>query len=95
MDIPLVLHGGSGISEKDFRTCITRGIRKINVATSTFNHVIDMVNGEVPLAPFHNYFTYHERIIVAAAENVKRHMRMFQSAGRALNRRRNCTCMKN
>lgn len=28
--IPLVLHGGSGISEEDYRTVIDRGMRKIN-----------------------------------------------------------------
>ncbi|MFP5111664.1 class II fructose-bisphosphate aldolase [Bacillaceae bacterium C204] len=79
VDIPLVLHGGSGISETDFRTCIHHGIRKINIATSTFNHFVHMVNEE---APFKDYFTYHGSVIEAAAENVKRHMHMFQSVGR-------------
>jgi len=77
--IPLVLHGGSGISQEDFRTAISHGIRKINVATSTFNNVIKQVNGNVP---FDNYFKYHEQVIQAAAENVKTHMEMFQSTGR-------------
>jgi fructose-bisphosphate aldolase class II len=79
VEIPLVLHGGSGISEEDFHTCINHGIRKINVATSTFNHVVHIVNEE---APFQNYFSYHERVIEAAKENVERHIRMFQSDGR-------------
>lgn len=77
--IPLVLHGGSGISQEDFRTAITHGIRKINVATSTFINVVKRVNED---APFSDYFSYHERIIQAAAENVKAHMEMFQSTGR-------------
>lgn len=79
VEIPLVLHGGSGISQEDFRTAISHGIRKINVATSTFNNVIKSVNAD---APFPDYFTYHERVIQAAAENVKIHMEMFQSVGR-------------
>jgi len=33
VDIPLVLHGASGISDKDIRECIQRGICKVNVAT--------------------------------------------------------------
>jgi fructose-bisphosphate aldolase class II len=33
VDIPLVLHGGSGLSDDDFRECIKRGIRKINIFT--------------------------------------------------------------
>lgn len=79
VEIPLVLHGGSGISQEDFRTAISHGIRKINVATSTFNNVIKRVNEDVP---FDNYFKYHELVIQAAAENVKAHMEMFQSIGR-------------
>ncbi len=32
-DIPLVLHGGSGLSNEDVRECIQRGICKVNFAT--------------------------------------------------------------
>ena len=32
-DCPLVLHGGTGVSEADFRKCIALGISKINVGT--------------------------------------------------------------
>lgn len=31
--IPVVMHGGSGVSEEDFRECIKRGVRKINYYT--------------------------------------------------------------
>lgn len=31
--IPVVMHGGSGISDEDFRKCIERGVRKINFYT--------------------------------------------------------------
>lgn len=33
LDTPLVLHGGSGLSEEDFRECIHHGISKINIFT--------------------------------------------------------------
>lgn len=33
VDIPLVLHGASGVPDKDVRECIRRGICKVNVAT--------------------------------------------------------------
>jgi len=33
VNIPLVLHGGSGLSDQDFKNCIQRGIRKINIFT--------------------------------------------------------------
>jgi fructose-bisphosphate aldolase class II len=33
VNVPLVLHGGSGLSDEDFKNCINRGIRKINIFT--------------------------------------------------------------
>lgn len=33
LDIPLVLHGASGLSEKDFSNVVDRGINKINICT--------------------------------------------------------------
>jgi fructose-bisphosphate aldolase class II len=36
VDIPLVLHGGSGISDEQFRIAITTGIAKINIATDLY-----------------------------------------------------------
>ena len=34
--IPLVLHGGSGSGEEQFRKCIRDGVQKINIATANF-----------------------------------------------------------
>lgn len=33
VDVPLVLHGGSGLSDDDFREAIKRGIAKVNIFT--------------------------------------------------------------
>lgn len=33
VDVPLVLHGASGLSEKDIKECIARGVCKVNFAT--------------------------------------------------------------
>jgi fructose-bisphosphate aldolase class II len=33
IDTPLVLHGGSGLSDEDFRNCISNGISKVNIFT--------------------------------------------------------------
>lgn len=33
VDVPLVMHGGSGVSEEDYRTVIQKGISKINYYT--------------------------------------------------------------
>lgn len=32
-DVPLVLHGGSGLSNEDFRACVEHGISKVNIFT--------------------------------------------------------------
>lgn len=40
VNIPLVLHGGSGTPESDLRACISNGIAKINVNTEISNHVV-------------------------------------------------------
>lgn len=33
VDVPLVLHGGSGLSDEDFREAIRRGVAKVNIFT--------------------------------------------------------------
>lgn len=33
VDVPLVMHGGSGVSDEDYKTVIAKGIRKINYYT--------------------------------------------------------------
>ena len=40
VDVPLVLHGGSGTPEDDLRACIARGIAKINVNTEISSAVV-------------------------------------------------------
>lgn len=39
--VPLVLHGGSGLSEKDIAGCIAGGIAKINVNTEISAYTVD------------------------------------------------------
>jgi fructose-bisphosphate aldolase class II len=34
VDIPLVLHGGSGLSDEQFQACVAGGIQKINIFTN-------------------------------------------------------------
>lgn len=36
LDMPLVLHGGSGAGEENLRKAVALGINKINVATDAF-----------------------------------------------------------
>lgn len=43
VDIPLVLHGGSGISDDDFRKAISLGITKINIHTELCQAAMDAI----------------------------------------------------
>lgn len=79
VEIPLVLHGGSGISTEDFKQCIQYGIRKINVATATFNSVTNMLHKSVP---YSDYFQLHQDVIQVAYDNIKYHIQIFGSYNR-------------
>ena len=81
LQTPLVLHGGSGLTEQDFHACIERGIRKINVATSTFHSVRDFVN---QASSFHDYYDLHAQLISGAQTNIERHIKMFKSDGKVV-----------
>ncbi len=41
--VPVVMHGGSGISDEDFRKCIKNGVRKINFYTYAAKYAGDAV----------------------------------------------------
>lgn len=79
IDIPLVLHGGSGISDDDFRKCIDLGIRKINVATATFSSVESNVRKLYSVSSNIGYYDLHSAEIEGAYNNVKKHIKIFRS----------------
>ena len=74
---PLVLHGGSGLSDDDFRNTIANGIRKINICT------------EMCIAARNAYLASanHEIMFNDAKEAVKQvvkaRMQLFGSSGKA------------
>jgi fructose-bisphosphate aldolase, class II len=41
VDVPLVMHGGTGLSDEQFHSAIAAGINKINFATSIMNAAAD------------------------------------------------------
>jgi len=43
VNVPLVLHGGSGLSDDDFRNCIRSGISKINIYTDVITAAINTI----------------------------------------------------
>lgn len=75
VQVPLVLHGGSGISDDDFKTCIKHGITKINVATSLQERVLATIDAS-------NYVNFTQKMEMAVFEDVAKHMKIFGSIGR-------------
>lgn len=79
-DKPLVLHGGSGLSDDDFRNTIKNGIRKINICTELCNAAYNsFANSKANGVNF-------EKAVIEARQAVKnaviRYMRVFGSSGR-------------
>lgn len=82
VDVPLVLHGGSGLTDNDFKRAIKEGISKVNIFTdiniaavkAEFSKFTDMNKGIIDLIP-------------AAVEAVKQasieKMELFSSDGKA------------
>ncbi len=83
--VPLVLHGGTGISEEDFIRCHQSGIKKINIATATFAAAERKVKEGYEKGEIKGYYDMHVRQIEGAYENAKRHMEIFYSIGKAEN----------
>lgn len=60
--VPVVMHGGSGISDEDFRKCIAQGVRKINFYTYSAkfagDYVKEKLNQESGNVYFHDIATW-------------------------------------
>ena len=83
VDVPLVLHGGTGISEEDFIRCHQHGIKKINIATATFAAAEGKVREGYEKGEIKGYYDLHVKEIEGAYENAKKHMEIFYSVGKA------------
>lgn len=68
---PLVLHGGTGISDGDFIRCIENGVRKINIATAAYRSVFEAAQTG------RDYFDMSDRMEAAAYAVAKRHIGVF------------------
>lgn len=75
---PLVLHGGTGITPAGFQRCARAGIRKINIATASFDA---LARAAVRCAAEKNgapgYFDLSAAMARGVYENVKRHICIF------------------
>lgn len=73
---PLVLHGGTGITPETFQECIRNGIRKINIATASFDAVVN-ASRKTLQDDKSNYFTLSSNIADGVCENIENHIKIF------------------
>ncbi|MBO5784187.1 MAG: class II fructose-bisphosphate aldolase [Clostridia bacterium] len=81
LDTPLVLHGGSGLTEEQFRSTIEGGIAKVNIFTELCN------TGQAAFVKATNdgldYLEARNAKVSAIKEIVKKRMALFGCAGKA------------
>lgn len=77
VDIPLVMHGGSGVSPEDYTTAINKGIRKINyysyMSRAGVNAVINLMKEK-------NVEFFHDLVVVAVdgmKADIEKAMKVF------------------
>ena len=81
IETPLVLHGGSGLSDDDFRNCVANGITKINIFTD--------INCIAAKAAYENYreglgqTNIQNQVIEAVKQETMKKMKVFGSVNRA------------
>lgn len=80
---PLVLHGGTGISPEDFIKCSKTGIKKINIATATFDSVENSVHTCYNENEINGYYDLQAAEVDGAYENAKRHIIIFGTDNKA------------
>ncbi|MBQ8858270.1 MAG: class II fructose-bisphosphate aldolase [Clostridia bacterium] len=81
LDTPLVLHGGSGLSDDDFRNTIREGIAKVNIFTD-----LCLAGAKASLEGFsagRDYLVVRNEKVAAIKEAVKNKMQLFGSCNRA------------
>ena len=81
VNVPLVLHGGSGLTDNDFRRAINEGISKVNIFTdinvaavkAEFSRFTDMNKGIIDLIP---------AAVEAIKQETVKKMELFGSVGK-------------
>ena len=77
VDTPLVLHGGTGITDEMFQQAIMLGVRKVNIATASFDNLAKYALDYCKPIEKANYFELSRQEAIGVYENVKRHIKVF------------------
>lgn len=74
---PLVLHGGTGITDEMFQQAIMLGVRKVNIATASFDNLAKFAQDYCATKEKANYFELSSKMVEGVYANVKRHIKVF------------------
>lgn len=84
IDVPLALHGGTGLSDEVFRRCIALGCAKVNISTQLKHvHIDSFVNYYHQKSEEYNPLTVLRAQYEDLKEAVKENIQLFGSAGKA------------
>lgn len=83
VDTPLVLHGSSGLTDKDFRKAINSGITKINYFTDLVTEATKKTKEIVCKNNNFSYMTLNKTVMGSMKNNIKKCLDLFGSTGKA------------
>jgi fructose-bisphosphate aldolase class II len=82
--IPMVLHGGTGLSDEQFADLISRGCAKVNISTALKIAYIESAKAHIEANPGkHDPPSLFAAIRAGIVDVAKRHIQAFGSAGKA------------
>jgi len=82
--IPMVLHGGTGLTPEQFQDCISRGCAKVNISTALKIAFVDAHREYLDANPGkHDPPSLFSHVRAAVKAMAEEHIRIFGSAGKA------------
>lgn len=82
LNMPLVLHGGSGAGEENIKKAVAYGINKINVCTDLMNYAKESMLKILKEQPDIQYMELNEAVEEAMKDFIKNYMRLIGSNNR-------------
>ena len=72
VDVPLVLHGGSGLTESDFKSCIKHGIVKVNIFTDVIVAAANEIRSKSELSYLDLMLEAENAMYAVAVANIRK-----------------------
>lgn len=94
VSIPFVIHGGTGLSEQQYRKLIDHGVAKINYFTALAETNARQLEANLKNKEM-SYQQVFADVRAKLSEEVKHHMQVLNSAGRAAEVLIQCRCWRN